>query len=387
MVDIEYRKMLARTLLSEGIEPEDEQDEPAVGVDRAGLLADLELPFPDGFAPVPRPLAAAPNPNDPLPAADVVVITWTVAEQNALCDVMSPGFDRRSWYRYRHRFDEHYAPLIREGAPAYKSRRLGSWFSSTVGSQRVLLFKSELHLNQDGVSTGDGTATLPVKDLFEQIIAEVQPRVVITTGTAGATFLDHDLGDVIVTRAAKFRLDDEFRNEPFNGKIYRSEWEVPTSRFEAAEGLMKHHEGRLKEPGFAPPTKRFEFDGGLLEPRANEPSIILDGRDIPEFHPILTTDFFEFGTSDNELEQEGGAVEMGDAVLGMVCESLPDAPRWVVVRNVSDPQINADLPRKPRNLDMQAHWAVWYYEKFGYWTSVMSALTSWAIVAGLEDEG
>ncbi|MGH2771017.1 MAG: hypothetical protein ACRDJF_10940, partial [Actinomycetota bacterium] len=115
------------------------------------------------------------------------------------------------------------------------------------------------------------------------------------------------------------------------------------------------------------------------------PGIILDdGRDMPEFHPVLTTDFFEFGTSANRLFDEGSAVEMGDAVLGLVCEEMPDPPRWAVVRNLSDPMINADLPRGRGKLDMQTHWAVWYYEAYGYWTSVTGALATWAIIAGLQ---
>jgi len=32
--------------------------------------------------------------------------------------------------------------------------------------------------------------------------------------------------------------------------------------------------------------------------------------------------------------------------------------------------------------DMQAHWAVWYYEAYGFWTSVNSALASWAVIVG-----
>ena len=79
---------------------------------------------------------------------------------------------------------------------------------------------------------------------------------------------------------------------------------------------------------------------------------------------------------------------MGDAVLGMVVKELLDAgkpaPNWLVIRNASDPQINGDLPdrsgrhrsRMRRALNMQAHWAVWYYEVYGYWTSVNSASAS-----------
>jgi hypothetical protein len=117
------------------------------------------------------------------------------------------------------------------------------------------------------------------------------------------------------------------------------------------------------------------------------PTIKQDGVAFPAFHPVLTTDFFEFGTSTNNLEDLGCAVEMGDAVLGLLCSELADPPKWAIVRNLSDPQINGELQTTPRPLNMQAHWAVWYYEVYGYWTSVAGALATWAICAGLDDEG
>ena len=52
----------------------------------------------------------------------------------------------------------------------------------------------------------------------------------LTIGTAGSVFDDFQLGDVVITRAAKFRLADEFRNEPFNGQTFRSEWALPTNQ-------------------------------------------------------------------------------------------------------------------------------------------------------------
>ena len=66
------------------------------------------------------------------------------------------------------------------------------------------------------------------------------------------------------------------------------------------------------------------------------------------------------------------------------------SPHWLVIRNASDPQINGKLPNHStpgvpralrRPLDMQAHWAVWYYETYGYWTSVNSAIAVWAMAA------
>lgn len=393
MNDIALKKQIARALLAEGMLPVDYALEPTAAELMAApqLMVDLSIPFPNGLEPIPTPRNPRPDPQGELPRADVLVVTWTVAEQNALADVLTPGFGRTAWYRYAHNFDAHFDAQIRAGAPAKAARRLGSWFPTRIGGKNVICFKSELHLNQDGIPTGSGTATLPVREMFLQLIDEVKPQVVITVGTAGGVYQEHDLGDVVVTRGAKFRLSDEFQREEFGkpGKnVFKSDWNLPTQHFGTAEQLMQRFAANLQEPDFAPPTKRYPFAGAPIPAPPNVPNIIKDdGHDMPEFHPILTTDFFEFGTSGNHLEQEGCAVEMGDAVLGLACADLVELgktpPKWVVVRNLSDPQINADLPTTPRALNMQAHWAVWYYEKYGYWTSVNSALATWAIVAGL----
>jgi len=372
------REIIEFGLTADDLGPRQVAPEPA-------MLADLGLPWPTGLAPRPEPLDHEPDTSDPLPRADVLVVTWTVAELEALADTLTPGYARKNWYRYDRKFDEKYRPRIRKGAPALTVNRLGSYFPTRIGNSSVLCFKSELHLNQDGIRTGEGTATLPVADLFRQMIAEVQPRLVVTVGTAGATFGDHELGDVIITRAAQFRLSQEFKNEPFNRKKYVCDFPIPQSRLQQAKPLLALHKARLIEPDFGPPTKMYPFNGPLIPGPRPKPDFKIDGRDFDEFLPMLTTDFFEFGTSSNHLEQEGCGVEMGDAVLGMVVDELKqagqEAPQWLVIRNASDPQINGDLPSKPRALNMQAHWAVWYYETYGYWTSVNSAIATWAMIA------
>src|SRR5262249_6412117 len=142
-------------------------------------------------------------------------------------------------------------------------RRLASYMPTVIGDHSVLCVKSELHLNQDGISEKDaqgkttGFATLPVKDLFKQIIAETQCNLILTVGTAGSVTNDFGLGDVVVTRAARFRCHQEFRNEPFNGKRYRSDWPVPTRYFAAAEALMASMSGELKEPPVGPPSPEY----------------------------------------------------------------------------------------------------------------------------------
>jgi hypothetical protein len=103
------------------------------------------------------------------------------------------------------------------------------------------------------------------------------------------------------------------------------------------------------------------FSGPLIEASSNDPDIKLElgGRDMPKFHPILTTDYFEYGTTTNRLDRECAAVEMGDAALGLACTELTDPPHWAVIRNMSDPVINGDLPAKQFHLNEQppGRWA------------------------------
>ncbi len=95
---------------------------------------------------------------------------------------------------------------------------------------------------------------------------------------------------------------------------------------------------------------------------------------------VVTTDFFGFDTSDNryKLQGLGDVSEMGDAVLGLVASTMgASAPRWLAIRNVSDPQIKAD----GLTIKQQAAIAAQIYQGFGRWSSVCSAITCWASIA------
>jgi hypothetical protein len=93
---------------------------------------------------------------------------------------------------------------------------------------------------------------------------------------------------------------------------------------------------------------------------------------------VVTTDFFGFDTSDNHygLRGLGDVSEMGDAMLGLVASQMDFPPRWVAVRNVSDPQIKA-----VGTLKEQAALAAQIYKGFGRWSSVCSAIVCWALIA------
>jgi hypothetical protein len=53
------------------------------------------------------------------------------------------------------------------------------------------------------------------------------------------------------------------------------------------------------------------------------------------------------------------------------------APRWLAVRNVSDPQISST----GTTIEQQANMAAQIYKGFGRWSTVCSAIVCWALIA------
>jgi hypothetical protein len=166
----------------------------------------------------------------------------------------------------------------------------------------VLCVKSELHLNQDGLKTGEGIVTLPVRDLFTQIITETGAGVVFTVGTAVSVFDEFQLGDVVVTRAAKFRCRTSSATRPSTTPptTAAGRSDQPAGHGAAVDGRLHRPAG---EPPFGPPHPGFTPAGPLLAPPVNDPDIKLEQgeREMPEFHAILTTDYVDYDTTTNRL--------------------------------------------------------------------------------------
>jgi nucleoside phosphorylase len=193
--------------------------------------------------------------------------------------------------------------------------------------------------------------------VWRQIITEVSPSLVITTGTAGGIGKQCEVGDVVVSSIVTFDCQKWLKKEPFHDSSYRN--------------------GGVKPRNFAMAKKLFKANASQLPPDNTRPPKILTARN--KAGAVLTTDFFGFDTSDNRyhLKDLGAVSEMGDAVLGLL-SSRPDAPKtsWMAVRNVSDPQIKAE-----GSPSEQAHAAAQIYKTFGRWSSVCSAIVCWALIA------
>lgn len=312
-----------------------------------GMSRFVDVPWPAGLVPTP---GAAPE-GESLPSADVLIVTWTMDEGHALSRVLTPGFDSRNdWMPYTKNFSAISADMVAD-CPARNAERLGTYWTTTIGTKNVTLFKSDSHMSQDG-------AKLPNATVWRQIIADCAPRWVITTGTGGGIGSSLEVGDVVVSRFVEFCCRREFKR-------------LDGEAFACAQPA----------PGTAQAAPLFQSNAKFLPvTNARAPMIIAPASATGG---VLTTDFFGFDdTADTfKLQGLGGLSEMGDAVLGMVCAELgASAPAYTIVRNVSDPQMDSSAYT---DVSHEKTIAADIYKRYGRWSSVCSAIVCWSIVAGL----
>jgi nucleoside phosphorylase len=326
------------------------------------LSAFVDIPWPAGQAPEPvRDVPAG----ESLPTADVLIVTWTTDEGHALSRVLSPGFDNLPpatanpaqpgagyWKPYTKNY-EAIAQHMLPGAPARASyHRLGTYWAATIAGKKVTLFKSDSHFSKDGARD---LQTTPNRLVWEQIIDDCKPSWVITTGTGGGVGADMEVGDVVVSRFVTF---DPGGADPAL-EIFTCAAAAPGGDFKQAANLFTANSGFL--PGTNPRPPR-------ILPAATAAT------------GVLTTAKFEYDDTANtfDLKGKGDVCEMGDAVLGLVCQSLgAAAPNYVAVRNVSNPEVDSTDPDASKLSN-------YIYEHFGRWSSVCSAIVCWEIVTGLE---
>jgi purine-nucleoside phosphorylase len=315
-----------------------------------GLSRFTEIPWPKGLEPKTgsKPKGTG---KGPLPRADVLLVTWTVDEGHALSRVLTPGKDSRNDYvPYTHNFAT-IAKKMRKGCPALQAKRLGTFWTTTIAKKSVVIFKSDSHMSQDGPQ-------LPNIDVWRQIILEVKPKLVITTGTAGGIGKQFEVGDVVVSPIVRFDCTAKFKKQPF-AQAHFSSVAAKSTHFAKAKALFKANSAQLPKDN------------------TRQPKIVkVVPSDLESC--VLTTDFFGFDTSDNhfKLQGLGDVSEMGDAILGLVASEMgTSAPRYLAIRNVSDPQIKAE-----GTIRQQAQIAANIYKGFGRWSSVCSAITCWASI-------
>lgn len=328
----------------------------------APLLRPTPIPWPTTpGAPRWVPLDPVPQPTDALPVADALVVTYTQAEGEALADVLTPNHQAHDWTAYNNGWSE-IQPMLSKYAPAQQEGCAGRWALCQIGSLRVVLVKSNLHPSTDGPQ-------LPMTALWTQMIGQVQPRLVITTGTAGAVGAEMILGDVVVTDTVRWDATTKFKSQAWAQQTYTSSAGHQILASALVQDFLTECEATL-----------FKANASQL-PAASRGPLVFDSVVGPVV--TVTTDFFAFDDVADHFklrsaEPNAHAVEMDDAALGLACAGMSKPPAWLSVRNASDPQMSGTSVKAE---DKQA---ASIYRRFGYTTTVMSAVACYAVLAGMD---
>lgn len=339
--------------------------------DRAAAGLPDPIPWPADYTPTPVPLSPAPADTDSLArfvGYDAVVMTYTAAEAASLATLFTPENLVSTWYNNRHNKDA-YVPLVTGSKSPFATsphdsryyQSLGLYFPCTIGKAKVLLIKSGLHMDYDGIAP-DGT-TIAFYKMVAEVVGIVRPKIFITTGTGGGIGDKVKLGDIIIATKTRFDCTSQFASQPWHSQSYSTSTLPP--------GTID-----LIQPGLT-----------VINGQHIASATPIPGNSVPKiWHSssnIVTTDKFAFDTSydDFKLQGLGDVCDMGDAMVGRALASYPQV-LWYAIRNASDPQIPMKADTK-EDLEQADKEAGEIYQKYGGYTTAASVIATWAIIAAL----
>jgi nucleoside phosphorylase len=308
-----------------------------------------------------------------LPTADAVVITWADAEWAAMQHVFCASAETMAysaretgtwsgWTKYD-------AEMPKESASGWSY--WGEWRLVEIGGKRVMLWKSNTHLDFPGESE--------LTAMMQMLIKEVKPGLVVSIGTAGGAQVGDHVGTV---RAVSAGTLYEAGKAQGSWPVYKNAWAAKDTVLDAAgfASLL-----------FAVPTAASDLQALCTQFNAYygtsytlaelDPAGLNSGDAVPKIEDqtggaesLLTTSTFVVGTTAGTYAGYA-CIEMDDAILGEVCAAAGVA--FGFVRNVSDPVQNAALPA-----EIQGSWGSAIYDAYGIYTSFNGALAAWAMLAG-----
>jgi hypothetical protein len=194
-------------------------DEFALAANReTGVVFNLgAISWPDQLGPAPLPLGDY-QPGQKITGpinfkADVLILLYTELETRAFLDVFTGNNDwspsrQNTWYFYAHNFASLKNTIQGiNDSDALRNGFFGYLSAVSIGDQKVVIYKTELHAKVNG----NKLAIVPV---IQQLVTELQPSLVISTGTAGGMGGVLNCGDVAVTSSARFRVSTQYPTFP-----------------------------------------------------------------------------------------------------------------------------------------------------------------------------
>jgi hypothetical protein len=286
------------------------------------------------------------------PKADFLIITWTAAEAQAMALVFGKG-----QYKFSGEHDNNFTPLLFSDLtkPADETYH-AYFFHATVNGRSVVCMKSEFHPKVQPSET-----TL----FFERLTGTSSSRNVgtmITSGTSGGIWEKLDLGDVVVTSAARFGMTMTKEQQAL--------------KFKGITNIVGGHApsgyGNWYDYVNAEILKQDQcLNSGLIssggrKAASGSPSIYYKAAGSS-----LTDVVTNSRISDDECGRIatyrtlGATLDENDAYVASALKAVAFT-NWVSIRNVSD------LPCATSSDDQ--------YDRFGYCSSICGAYAIWAFI-------
>lgn len=356
--------------------------------------------WPSGLAPTPATLGKYKPGQQILEAvnaeADALIVLFTEDETRALLDVFTQNNEwnaerQKTWCGYGHNFRE-FAPIEGSGGDDALAHGLFGYLTAMkIGSKTVVLYKSELHPKQNGSS-------LPFVGVMQQLISELQPSLVIGTGTAGAIGSHINCGDVAITNRARFHVrtpyprqyadintDSTKQTQLQSNANFNPQWvQYAASNFTkmSLSGLSQCYAKLQKLQGYS-----------FVHKNQHAPAIYVTNVNPapgPQPMDIVSADYLTVDDSqDSEgLQSLGIMNDTDDAFLFYAISKMTGTkPGWLSVRNASEPQIVASIApgtSPTAVVDKLKGIAGSIYGIYQYCTTLNSAFACWGVVAGMD---
>jgi nucleoside phosphorylase len=342
-------------------------------------------------APVKIPIGDR-QPNDPLPYADWVILTWTSAEWEAIDHVFlnstTPAINyewRKEWHQYSRGAQAY--PADPQSGLLWGQFQMVQITDQSKRPWRVLLFKSNSHLAHspwlDGLSA-----------MMKCILADTKADRIYTIGTAGGARLDQSLGDAIIANSSVLELQrPQNSKDTSNGNSFRCPtWFPATSMISSVQEKLL-----LKINTVATRSKLEELFNELKSKHPNDSAVNAlqlddllnqglnpESPDAPKIQvlkdaPLLTTDFYYIANGNSA--DAFAFLEMDDAIIAKEANAL--GVRFACIRNISDPIVPDKTKTGAVISDgVRGDWSGLIYTNFGLYTSFNGALATWATIAG-----
>jgi nucleoside phosphorylase len=331
--------------------------------------------------PTPIPIGTR-APTDPLPHADVVVLTWTATEWSALDHVFVNSASSRTptdktwqgaWSSYT------------RNASQYTSSNGTLWGSFQlvqVTGQTVLLFKSNAHLSFSPYLPG-------LRAMVQNILADSTPQRIYSIGTAGAARLEQDLGDTVVTNSAYLQMTlSQNASDPANGQTFTSSAYPSLALASSAQKLMIPLSGAATSQDLQSLfTSVFGSSSGISPSDViNAPLTNLGSPTVRSMQGVA------LNTSDDFLSTPGAGMAPGDGNDPYSVYETDDAViaqaaiqanvQYASIRNISDTVVpSTTASSAPISDTLRTNWSSALYYRYGFLTSVNGALATWAAIA------